>query len=220
VRSSRRALTQLSRYALLIVIRPGHVGNDRAQIERQLDGVLRIIIGRESVLIPRIRIRARVARCIAVPLGKIISPLVEEIEQDFIEREDAGQRTPFGRHVGDAHALIHRQRRNTFTAPTPAPAPGNELDSVVEDLIVIEQAAERDDDVLSDDARSEFARQRDLRHLRDLPPRLAGGPDRRRIGADDRRAQRCDRAVEIAVRITPDHHASGDDVSLFDHDLV
>src|SRR5207237_3484630 len=55
---------------------------------------------------------------------------------------------------------------------------------------------------------------------RDLPPELGRGPDRRSVGTDHRSADSAERAVHIGMGVGSDDERTGNDVPLFDHDLM
>src|SRR5262249_5097032 len=124
----------------------------------------------------------------ASALGEVIGARMEVIAADLVEGEHAGQGAPFGGHAGEGHALVDGQAGDPLTA---------ELNGVVEDLVVVEQAAEGDDDVLADHAGAEAASEDDLGDGGDLPPGDAGGPDAGRVGSDDGGAEGGEGAIEV-----------------------
>jgi len=129
-------------------------------------------------------IRTRVTRRLAQ--FEEIRAAIQIITQDIIEGKHACQCAPLCCHVGDAHALIHRH------AGDPAP---RKLDCHVQHFVVIEQAAEGDDDVLADNTGLQFAGKRHTRDRRNLPPCLTGRPNCSRVGPHDRRAKCAHRAI-------------------------
>jgi hypothetical protein len=126
------------------------VRDHRRQVQLELDRVRSVLVGREALVPPALDVGARVRaqRSWATPAGtdaarEVIGAFEQVIAQDLVEREHARQRAPLRRHVGDGHALVHRHRGEPIAV---------ELDGVVEDFILIEQPAQRDDHVLADDA--------------------------------------------------------------------
>ena len=103
---------------------------------------MRAGIGFELFGEPAIDVVARVAWGILG--GQVGGSTIQIVAQDWIEGENAAQRSPFGRHVGDAEALIHRETCD---------AVADKLDDHVQHFIVIEHAAQRDNDVLAHDPR-------------------------------------------------------------------
>jgi hypothetical protein len=94
------------------------------------------------------------------------------------------------------------------------------LAMLVQDLVLVEATAQRDDDILAHHAGTERALEAHTGDGRHLPPGLAGCPDGRRVGAHDGRAQRGHRAVDVRVRIAGHRHATRRHVPLLDHHLV
>ena len=91
---------------------------------------------------------------------------------------------------------------------------------MVEDFVVVEQAAEGDDDVLADDARLELALENDLRYRRDLPPCNSGCPDTRGIRPHDRSSQAANATVHVRVAVRGNSQSPWPCVALFHHDLM
>ena len=85
---------------------------------------------------------------------------------------------------------------------------------------MVEEAAQRDDDVLADDAGLEAAVKLHPGHRRHLPPRPARRPDARGVRAHDRRPECVGGAVQVRVRVAAHHQAARRDVALLDHHLV
>ncbi len=133
------------------------------------------------------------------------------VQGDVVNREPAHQRAPLGRHVGDAQTRVHAERSHARTG---------EFDGGVQHFLVVVEATEGDDDVFAGDARRKLAFEHDLDAARNLPPELAGGPDRCGVGADDRGPDRPQRAVHVGVRIGGDDERARQHVALLDHDLV
>ena len=145
------------------------------------------------------------------PGGEVLPAGVQPGERDLVHREPADEGAPLGRHVGDRHAGVHRERGD---------AVAGELERGVEHLLVVVEAAQGDDHVLAGDAGTQPAAQHHLDGARDRPPERPRGPDRGGVGAHDRRADRAEGAVHVRVRVGGDHERTGDDVPLLAHDLV
>ena len=121
------------------------------------------------------------------------------------------ERTPFGGHIGDREAIVHGQRGDPVA---------REFDGGVEDLVLVERAAERDDHVLPGDAGREPSSQLDFDDAGHLPPGRAGGPYGRRVSPDDGRADAPHAAVHVAVAVGRDGEGVRKGVAFLDEDLM
>ena len=190
---------------------------DRREIERQRACERRVRVGveRGPVVPVPLDVVADVRQPrLAVPLGPAreeIGPGEQPVPQHGVEREEPRQRAPLGRHVRDRHPVLDAEPRH---------AVARELDAPVEHLVVVEVAAQRDDDVLARRPVGQLALEDDAHLLGHLPPCLAHSPDRRGVGAHHRRPARRDRAVDIRVRVAPHAHRPRRNVPLLDHHLV
>ena len=187
------------RYHCLHFIGAGHVRNYGRQIEFEFDRVVGIHVGAQVAAIapPRINVGVGVAgatlgaaRSRAPGLGQLTDARVQIIHRHFIKWKHAGERAPFGRHVGDGHARGHGKIRYGVA---------HEFHRVIKYLVFVEQSAQRDDDILAGNARGKISFQHYLGDLGNLPPRDAGRPNTRGIGSHHRRAQRGDGAVQIGM---------------------
>ena len=91
---------------------------------------------------------------------------------------------------------------------------------MVEDLVLVEEAAERDDDVLTGDVLWELALELYAGHWGNLPPGLAGGPDGGGVCTHDGGTEGTNTTVGVGVRVRRNGEVQWEGVSLLDHDLV
>ncbi len=126
--------------------------NHGRQIKFKFDGVVRVRISAElaSILPPRIDVGVGVAgatlgttRAWAFVTRELANARPQIIHRHLIERKYAGQRAPFGGHVGDGHARSHGKIGHSIA---------HKFNRVIEHLILVEKSAQRDDDVLAGDA--------------------------------------------------------------------
>ena len=126
--------------------------NHGRQIEFKLDGILRVGLGVQLVPIfpPPIDVGVRVTRATlstacsgALRIGKLGHARTQIVDCHFIEWKHTCERAPFGSHVGDRHPRRHRQVRH---------AVADKLNGVIEHFIFVEETAQRDDDIFTDDA--------------------------------------------------------------------
>jgi len=73
---------------------------------------------------------------------------------------------PFGGHVRDGKPVIHRKALQPISS---------EFNSMVQDVVIVEQAAKSYDNVLASHTRWQNACKGHLRDWRDLPPRSPNG---------------------------------------------
>src|SRR5215469_4102251 len=85
---------------------------------------------------------------------------------------------------------------------------------------MVVETAERDDHIFAGRSFGQLAFQPDFDRTWDLPPEFARGPNRSRIRAHDRCADRAERTVHVRVRVGSDDERPGHDVPALDHDLV
>ena len=194
--------------------------NDRRKIKFQFDGIGRIGISSQvgAIFPPRVNLCKRVsrsrffaARSRSSIAGESCGARLEISNRHFVKREKSGECSPFCCHVGDCHARIHRKRGNAIA---------KKFDSVIQDLVVIEQSAECDDHIFPCDSSGKFSAQENFRNRGDLPPRHASRPDARSVGSHNWCAQSGDRAVEIGMRIASDNKRAWNNISLLDHHLM
>jgi len=96
----------------------------------------------------------------------------------------------------------------------------SKLNGVVEDLIVVEEAAKSHNHILSGDTLWKNTSKRDFGNGGDLPPGLARGPDTCCICSDHCGAQTPYTAVHVAVTVTGHRHRPWPRVALLHHDLM
>ncbi len=171
--------------------------DDSREIELKLDRILCVVIGAKVAAIfpPRIDVRICVTRATLLTafsrafwIRELRHTRAQIIHRHFIERKHARERAPFGGHVGDGHARRHRKTCH---------AVADKLDGVIEHLVFVKEAAQRDDHILADDARRKFSLEHNLRDRWNLPPGNSCRPDARRICAHDRRTKRGHCTVQI-----------------------
>ena len=133
--------------------------------------------------------------------------------QHRVNREQPAQGTPLGSHICDCEAVVDRDAAHGLLG-------AGELDGVVEDLVVVKQAAQGNDHVLSRHPRGQNTGQGDFGNGRNLPPRPAGSPDGHGICPHHGRAQAAHAAVHVAVRVGGDCDCARPGVALLNHDLV
>ena len=90
----------------------------------------------------------------------------------------------------------------------------------VQNLVLVERAAESDDNVLSCYAVGQVTAKLDLDHARDLPPCFSGGPQSCSVCAHYGCANTADASVHVAVAIARDGESVGKCIALFYEDLV
>ena len=132
----------------LHVVRSGDVRDHGRQIEFEFNGVMGSgAPSQQSVLVPLFNLARRVSRvCHAASSHcSALEPASPAARQ--VEREDAGKRPPLGGHVGYGSCVGPCSGRRCRHP--------DELDGMIQDLVVVEDAAQRDDHVLADDARAE-----------------------------------------------------------------
>ncbi len=191
-------------------VRSGNVGGDRAEVNSNFGGVLSIRIRFWRVGLPLVD--HGLGQAVQDPsLGQTLGSFSEEGRCCTVEWEPPDEGAPLGCHVRDGQAFGHRKELHAVTM---------ELDCGVENLARVEEAAQRNDDVLAGDARFEFTLENDLDRTRYLPPGGAGRPQCSSVGSHDRRADRRKGAVHVGVRIGGDHQAAGVYEALVDHQLV
>src|SRR5437588_248719 len=136
---------------------------------------------------------------------------VQVVDRDFIHREPADQGPPFRGHVGDRETRVHGEAGDSGAG---------ELDRRVQHFIVVVKATQGDDHILTGSARGKFSFEDDLHTTWDLPPELASGPDRSRVGANDGSAHGSQRPVHIRVRVRSNYKRSRYRITALDHYLV
>ena len=163
---------------------------DLAEVENDLCSVYAIWIRPQRILLPVINVFIGEAldshRCQSLLHSSEIR------NRDLVDRKPAHQRPPLCGHIRDRKPRIHGKARHA--------GPG-ELDSSVQDFIVVVEPTQGDDHVLAGCTLREFAIQNYLNRARDLPPELASCPNGCGIGSHDRRAHRTQRAIHIRMRI-------------------
>ena len=127
--------------------------NHGRQIKVKLDGVVRIRVCAQlaSILPPFIDVGVRVAgatlrtaRSRTFWIRELANARAQIIHCHLIKWKHARQRAPFGGHVGDGHARSHGKIRHSIA---------HKFDGVIEHLVLIEEAAQRDDDILAGNTR-------------------------------------------------------------------
>ena len=116
----------------------GDVRRDLAEVEHDASGVHGVGIWRRWVLFPTLNIF--VGEALHTHCFQSLVYVAHVGDCDRIHREPSNQRAPFGGHVRDGEPRVHRKRSYAWAS---------ELDRRVHALIVVVEAAERDDDVLA-----------------------------------------------------------------------
>ena len=113
--------------------------------------------------------------------------------------EGAGVGAGFDCHVGDRHALVHRQRAEAGTT---------EFQRRVGGAIDADPVNQRQDHVLSGHVRPGAAAQRHTDTFWDPHPELAGGQGGGEIGRAEADTQRIERAGGAGMAVGPEHDAA------------
>ena len=105
---------------------------------------------------------------VAVPargVARLAAGVADEVDGDLIRLDQAGLAADLGSHVGERHALLHRQ---------PLDRLAGELNRLRAAAVEAELAAEKQHDVLGDHAVAELSAPFDLDRLGHPQPDLAG----------------------------------------------
>ncbi|KAH3664205.1 hypothetical protein OGAPHI_004556 [Ogataea philodendri] len=155
-----------------------NVRRQRRQVDRQRLGIVRIVVGSKLVL----------SQCFQ---GLVVDSWVVrteseqsvgvELDQRLVNREQTRQSTPFGGHVGNSQTVVDWKFLDLVS---------NKLDSMVQNLVVVEQSTQRHNHVLSGDSLGKTPLQLNLGNRWNLPPGLAGSPDGGSVRSHYRSTQR------------------------------
>ena len=182
---------------------------DLAEVEFYAGGILRTRIWLRRIRAPALKVGFRES------LNSLLEQTVMREAQisngDFIHREPAHDRSPFGAHVGDGQTCIHREAGHAWA---------REFHRGVEGLVVVVQAAESDDDILAGHALGQLALQNDLNGARNLPPEFSCRPHRGGIRPHNRRAHGAQGAIHIRVGVRSDNEGTRRYITPLDHELM
>lgn len=132
---------------------------------------------------------------------------------DSLETGKHHLRAPLSGHVADGQPVVDGNAAHGLLR-------SDKLNTVVQNLVLAEEAAQGDDDVLAGDTRGHDADEVDLGNRGNLPPRLGGSPEGGGVGAHNRGTEGTDTTVAVAVTVTGDVHGAGPGEAALDHDLV
>src|SRR5439155_6082500 len=163
----------------------GHMRNNGCEIKFEFDGVLTVGVGAEyaAILPPLIDVGVGVAgatlgtaRAWAFVTRELANARAQIIHRHLIKWKHARQRAPLGGHVGDGHPRRHRKIRHAIA---------HKFNRVIEHLVIVEESAQSDDDILTNDAWRKSSFEHYLSDLGNLPPCHSSSPNTCGVGPHD-----------------------------------
>ena len=145
--------------------------------------------------------------------GGVSSAGSQPVVEDGIDREQTSESAPFRGHVRDGQALVNRNGTECLVG-------AGEFNGVVQNLVLVEEAGKRDNNVLAGHTIWQGPSKVDLGHRWDLPPCFASRPDARGVGSDHRGSQASNAAVHVGVTVGSHSDSAWPSIALLDHDLV